>query len=967
MKKWMIWSLLTTLVACDNQQRTSENELAQHMPDKVQPTNRSDNSHNSQLTGIKLIEEVKASPGKIVIPYKKYILDNGLTLILHEDDSDPLVHVDVTYHVGSAREEPGKSGFAHFFEHMMFQGSENVADEQHFKLVTEAGGTMNGTTNADRTNYFQTVPANQLEKMLWLEADRMGFLVKAVTQEKFEIQRETVKNERGQRIDNRPYGRLYETVSEALYPAGHPYSWPVIGYLEDLNRVDVNDLKAFFLRWYGPNNATLTIGGKIDVDETLAQVVKYFGSIPRGPEVTMPEKDAIVLKQDRYVSIEDNVHLPLIYMSYPTVYVRHEDEAALDLLASILGEGKTSLLYKNLIKNQLVVNASVNHPCAELACTFNLYALPHPASGKSLADVEKIIRQTLVEFEERGVTDDDLIRAKAQAESRYMFGLQSVSGKVSQLAANQTFTGNPNYIEKDIERYTSITREDVMRVYAQYIKGKSAVILSIVPNGKANMIAAKDNYKMPERILTPPKQVSADELQLRQAKDSLDRSKIPAAAKSLSVSIPEIWRDSLPNGIKILGTQSTETPTTALLFKVPAGHLFAAKEKAGIADLLAKMLNESTAQRDGESMSNELRKLGSDITITNGDHYLSISVNTLTKNLAATLALLEEKILQPAFNEADFSRVKNNAVQDIKNSKKEPGYLANRAFRQLLHEDNIAALPNNGTEETITAISLNDVKAFYEKHFKPADSQLIAVSDLPQPKIMQMFTQFKNWKGESPQLTLNLPEPKVKTGTIYLVHKDNSAQSAIRIGKRAIKYDTTGEFYRSYLMNYPLGGAFNSRINLNLREDKGYTYGAGSVFSGTKLAGQFTASAEVRADVTDKSITEFMKEIQQYYQAGATEAEMAFMRKAVNQRDALKYETPSAKLKFLARILEYGLQPDFVKQRSEIVDTITLEEINKLAQKHLNFDEMVIVVVGDAKQLKTQLKPLGLPIVDYQI
>jgi zinc protease len=326
MKKWITPSLLAVaLIGCSQLPYGEANKSAQSAVE--QPA----------IDGIKLIEQVDAKPGEIVIPYKKYQLDNGLTLILHEDHSDPLVHVDVTYHVGSAREEIGKSGFAHFFEHMMFQGSEHVADEQHFKIVTEAGGTLNGTTNTDRTNYFETVPANQLEKMLWLEADRMGFLLDAVTQEKFEVQRETVKNERGQRVDNRPYGRLNERVSQALYPVGHPYSWPVIGYMEDLNRVNVNDLKAFFLRWYGPNNATLTIGGDIDTAKTLAMVKKYFGSIPRGPAVDMPKKQPATLSEDRYISMEDNVHLPLLYISFPTVSGRHADEAPLDVLSNILG------------------------------------------------------------------------------------------------------------------------------------------------------------------------------------------------------------------------------------------------------------------------------------------------------------------------------------------------------------------------------------------------------------------------------------------------------------------------------------------------------------------------------------------------------------------------------------------------------------------------------------------------------
>jgi zinc protease len=949
LKKWSIPLLLTCLAACEQTAPTTT------MAEVTLPA------------GVSFVEQVTAEAGKTVIPYQKYTLSNGLTVILHKDASDPLVHIDMTYHVGSAREELGKSGFAHFFEHMMFQGSENVADEQHFKLITEAGGTLNGTTNGDRTNYFQTVPANQLEKMLWLESDRMGFLVDAVTQEKFEVQRETVKNERGQSYDNRPYGLLGERVAEALYPAGHPYSWQTIGYLEDLDRVNVNDLKAFFLKWYGPNNATLTIGGDIDAKETLALVEQYFGSIPRGPKIAMPEKPTFTINEDRYISMEDNVHLPLVYMSYPTVSVRHADEAPLDVLSSILGGGKTSLLYKNLVKNQLAVQASVGHPCAELACTFTLLALPHPASGKTLADIEKVIRDSLVEFEERGVQDDDLAKVKASMEASFIFGLQSVSGKVSTLAANQTFKGDPNYIEKDIARYANVTKADVMRVFKKYIKDQHAVIMSIVPKGKLDLIAAQDNFIPAPRSKGQTSETSAESLVVRKAKDNFDRSKMPISAANKSVAVPQMWNKTLANGIKVLGTQSIETPTTSLLLKIPAGHYYSDKDKAGVVSLLASALNESTTKRSAEEMSNELQKLGSSIAIYAGNQYLNVNVSTLTKNLDATMALVNEKLMHPAFIEAEFSRNKSNAIQGAINSKKDAGYLASTAYRQLLQADNIAATSSQGTEQSLNNIILADVKTFYEQQVKPSDSQLIVVSDLKEKALIKSLNVFSSWQGKGSSLVLTLAKPETKAGVIYLVNKEGAAQSAIRIGKRSMTQDITGEYYKSYLMNFTLGGAFNSRINLNLREDKGYTYGARSGFSADKFSGTFTASAEVRADVTDKSIIEFVNEIKGYNEQGITAEELSFMRNSINQRDALKYETPRAKLGFLAQILEYDLKPSFVQERAEIVETISAEEINTLAKKHLNLAEMLMVVVGDAKTLKPQLKALGYEVIDYEI
>lgn len=920
------------------------------------------------IPGVTLIESVQANPNDINIPYKKYKLDNGLTVIVHEDHSDPLVHVDVTYHVGSAREELGKSGFAHFFEHMMFQGSENVADEEHFKIISEAGGTLNGTTNSDRTNYFETVPVNQLEKMLWLESDRMGFLLDAVTQEKFEVQRETVKNERGQRVDNRPYGRLGERMAQAMYPDGHPYSWPVIGFMDDLNRVNVNDLKAFFLKWYGPNNATLTIGGDINANEILPLVTKYFAPIPKGPEIPKVEKKAVTLNADRYISMEDKVHLPLLAMSFPTTYARSEDEAPLDILAEILGGGNNSLLYKNLVKTQLAVQASANHPCQELSCSISIYALPNPTSGKTLADMEKIVRDSFTEFEKRGVTQDDLDKVKAKIESGAIFGLQSVSGKVSQLAASETFTGNPNSTKAEIARYNSVTKADVMRVFNQYIKGKSSVIMSVVPEGQTQLIAAPDNFTPKKHDFGGPSTTSADDLVARRAVDTFDRSVQPVAGANPAVDVPALWQTKTDNGIKILGTQSSETPTTAVFIKIPGGFYNEQTSKVGLSSMTASLMSESTQNYTTEEMSNALEKLGSQVSIYADKTHTNVYVSTLTKNLDATLKLVEEKLFRPAFNADDFERNKKQIIQNIQHSMKDAGYLASNTYSKLLYGDNIAALPSSGTLNSIEAITLDDVETFYKANFKPQGAQVIIVSDLSEADVEpKVKSALANWQGKGQSFDVDFTEPNVQTNVIYLVDKPGAPQSEIRIGKRDMVEDITGEFFKANLMNFALGGTFNSRINLNLREDKGYTYGARSRFWGDKTSGGFTASAAVRADSTAASITEFTNELNNYAQNGVTDEELMFMRKAINQKDALKYETPNAKLGFLAQILEFDLEPNFVKERNKIVSTISKEEINALAKKHLNAKDMIYLVVGDAKTLRPELEKLGMKVVDYSL
>ncbi len=917
---------------------------------------------------VKLLETVTKKGDELVIPYQKYVLPNGLTVVLAEDHSDPLVHVDVTYHVGSAREEIGKSGFAHFFEHMMFQGSDNVADEQHFKIISGSGGTLNGSTNQDRTNYYETVPSNQLEKMLWLESDRMGFLLDAVTQQKFEIQRSTVKNERGQNYDNRPYGLVSEFASKNLYPYGHPYSWLTIGYIEDLNRVNVQDLKNFFLRWYSPNNATITIGGDMKPADVVKLVDKYFGSIPRGPEVTKTILPQVVVDKDRYVSYIDNyAKLPLLTKAFPTVANYDKDMAALACLAQVLGQGKNSVMYQQLVKTQKALNASASSNLSELAGVFSFQVVPYP--GKSLTGMDSLVKEALASFEQRGVTDEDITKFKGGIESQFINGLQSVSGKVSQLAAFQTYTGNPNMIGQQLDMYRSVTKEDVMNAYNKYIKGKGSVTVSVLVKGQNAAPAMADNYEVETANYQRPN-YGYDGLKYVKATDNFNRKKQPGVGANPVVKVPAFTKKQTANGIKMIFAQSNELPIINISIRIPGGQIAETSmpSKSGIAGLTAAMLNEDTKKYTAEQMAVELQKIGSNINISSSFDGTVFNVQTLKKNLSKTLELLEERMLNPNFTQANFSRIQKQAIEGFKQAKSQPSAIADDVFDKLNYGNSILGMSASGNETTVKALTLKDVQDFYNNNLSSRNARVVVVGDVKESEILPKLSFLNKLPNRAISYVKPLLAAPIESTKIYLVDVPKAAQTEFRVGNPTnLLYDATGEFYKLGLVNYTLGGDFNSRLNINLREDKGWTYGARSGFSGNQYSGGFDFSSGIRADATDSALIEVIKEIKKYAAKGITEEELAFMKMAIGQRDALAYETGGQKAGFVGRILQYNLPANFVTMQSNILKNMKKAELDALAKKWLDVDKMNILLVGDKAKILPGLQKMGYEIIELDV
>lgn len=909
----------------------------------------------------RLVEKVTASPGQLVIPYEKYVLPNGLTLLVSEDHSDPLVRVELTFHVGSAREQPGHSGFAHLFEHvLLFQGSAHGAAGSGQPLLAAAGGDdINGTTNQDKTSYYETLPVNQLETGLRLGAEQMGFSLGAATPQGFAREQDNVKNERLERRDNAPYGRAEEVRLAALYPAGHPYSWITGGSLADINRFTRPEADDFFLRWYGPNNAVLAIVGDVQPAEVVRLVERYFGPIPAGPPVPRAPAAPARLTQTRYVSYEDaHITQPLLVLAFPAVPQLHPDELALDALAELLGNVPGSVFYRTFLERQQAAEAGATNNSHELAGEFELQVKAQP--GASLRTTEAQVRAALVEFARRGVTTEELARYQAQREMQELLEVASVRGKAVTLVTYDYLTGNPNQLPGVIARLRALTPADVMRVFRQYVQ-QPAVVLSVVPPGAANLRAAPDNFQAP----APPVVAPLAALPLRQTPETFDRRQLPTPGPAPAVPTPALWRTALANGVRVLGTQNAELPVTQLRLTLIGGDRLLPQpaRRAGLAALTAALLGESTTRYSSAEMAAALARLGSSVTFEGGRDETTVSVQTLTRNLEATLALVLESLLHPRFAPEDFARAQQQQLARLRDAATDPGDLAAAVLaRQLYGSARPDGWPAEGTAATVGRLTLADVQHFYRTYYAPNLAALAIVSDAPEATIVPQLAGLLAWNA--PPVTPPSAAPALATGLgrLYFVEAPGAPQSTIRLGYAAMPYDATGPFYHAYLMQYPLGWARGSRLYRNLRDRHGYTYSAWANFTATPYSGTYTASTAVRADATAPALRELLQEISTYRATGITPAELAYTKTALSQKQALQFETGAQKVAFLSRLLTYHLPANYLRQQAAVLAALTKPKVDALAKQYLPAEQFSIVVVGDKRHLPA-LRQLGYPVV----
>ena len=869
------------------------------------------------------------------IKFEKYELPNGLDVILHEDHSLPMVSVNIWYNVGSQNEKPGRTGFAHLFEHMMFQGSEHH-NTSYFDPLESVGGIVNGSTTEDRTNYWENIPSHYLETALWLESDRMGYLVPAITQERLDNQRDVVKNERREVLENQPYGKLEEIVKSLMFPKDHPYSWSVIGSMADLTAASRDDVIEFFQRYYVPNNASLCIAGDFDPATAKQLVEKYFGPIPPGPAIDrlqewVPELDGV----RRYIA-EDNVNLPQLTMAWHAPRIFKPGDAELDLLAAVLGSGKNSRLYKSLVYDkQIAQSVSVGLVSQELGSMLHITATAQ--KGRTLAEIEQAIDDELRKLLATGITREEFKLAQTQYEAYYVRSLERVGdfyGRADLLNAYNIRLGDPGKFQWDLDRYLTTTPANVMEFARKYLDLNKRGIVSIVP--RTESAAATSDF---------------------------DRSKEPAPGPRPTFDPPMPQTAVLSNGLELYVIERKELPLVQVNLVIKSGFAADPTQLPGLASLTADLLDEGTKSRTSLQISDEARTLGTYLAANSGFDMTTVSINAMKKNLDQSLDLLADVALHPVFPAPELERLRKTYLGRIALQAKDPSAKAFNAFyRRLYGEAHPYAQPytGTGTETSMNTIKLADVKAFYQEHYLPNNAVVIVVGDITLDAAKTKLERaFKNWKPGTAPKTI-VATPAAPTGTkIYIVDNPGAPQSMVVAGHLGLARSSP-DFIPASVVNFVLGGESIARLYMNLRQDKGYTYGAYSAFTNRAGTGAFVAYAPVQTEVTKETVTELLKEIKGICGDRAISAEeLKASQSYLTEQLMQSFETIGAIAGQVALQVINGLPMDYWRRYPDVANAVDLAAANAMAKKLIHPNDLIIMVYGDRAKIEAGLRELN--------
>ncbi len=895
------------------------------------------------------------------VNYTEFKLRNGLRVIFHEDHSTPIVGVNLWYHVGSKNEVPGKTGFAHLFEHMMFQGSKNY-DDDYFKPIQEAGGTLNGSTNPDRTNYWEIVPSNFLELALFMEADRMGGLLDVLNEAKLANQRDVVKNEKRQNYDNRPYGLIGAKINETLYPKEHPYSWLTIGSLDDLTAASLEDVKDFFRRYYTPRNASLAIAGDFNPVEARRLVEKYFGPIASGPAITQPNPPHPRLTESKQISMQDRVTLPRVYMVWPSHPRFDKDEAPTDTLANVLGGGKSSRLYKTLVYDrQIAQEVFAGNNAQELAGQFQIVATARP--GKTLSELEAAINEELEKIKKDGPTSEEVERSFNATEAAFIFNMQTIGGfggKNDQLNQYATFVGKPGYFQQDLARYRRVTAEDVKRVANTYLI-EHRLTATVTPRGReteSSSPPAAAGSRAPAAAASAS--ATPNNPATKRSTPDAEKWKLPTPKPDPQLTLPQAQRHQLSNGLEVFVIRHSELPVVTMNLVIKSGAANDPGTRFGLASLTADLLDEGTKKRSALEISNALTDIGARVGVSADWDATSASVATLTRHLDRALDIMSDVITNPAFLEDELKRIRASRLTTVKRQRDDANAVANIVYASILYGRNHPyGHPVIGDEDSLSAISAKDVRSFYETYYRPNNATLIVVGDVTPATILAKLEQaFAGWqKGAVPTIEIPSAQGRERAG-IYIVDRPGSAQSVINIGQVGVARNTP-DYFPLLVLNTMLGGQFVSRVNLNLREDKGYTYGARTSFDYRRGAGPFAASAGVFTNVTKESVAEFLKELRGVRgEIPITEKELEFSKQAIIRGFPRGFETPGQLANRLSDVVLHNLPDNYFNSYIQNVRAVTLPDVQRVANRYLDPSRMAILVVGDRKVIEPGLRSM---------